>query len=119
MAGKRKGQTSFEMMIIVTLVTVMVLSGLRLVPQIVTSTEMIAVLKGETLEALSEESEFYYIADISEPNTRVSPQQITIFIGGGTLTPQLIQRIEGLDQNLADANVLSDPARLDILVRQA
>ena len=119
MARKQRAQTSFEMMIIITLVIVMVLSGLRLVPAITTSTKMIAVLKSEALEVLSEEDEFYYIADISEPRTAVMPREITIFIGGSALTPQLIQKIENLNQNLADANVISNPARLDILVRQA
>lgn len=117
--GSPKAQTSFEMVIITTLVIIVILGALRLVPSISVSTGKIAVLKSEALKVLSEQKKFYYIADIEEPVIYTDPDEITIVIGGSSVDATLEQQLRNLDQKLVDAKFYSDASDITIIVQEA
>ena len=111
-----KGQTSFEVIIITTVVIVMVTVCLSTIPPVMVTTAEIAVLKSETLRLLSEEGEFCYIANIKEPVTFTGTDEITIVIDGCPVPAQLKTDIMGVEQDIIDLGLASD---VEIYVEEA
>jgi|GEM_PF-1537468 len=113
--GLEKGQTSFEMIIVTTIVMAIVVTSMALVPGIVSSTGKIAVLKNELLLRFSEQKEFSYILDIKEPKIGISPQEITVLYGGKELAPATESQWESeLAQELVDKKFYSDASQVKI-----
>ncbi len=115
-----RGQTSFEMLVVATIVMAIVISSMTLVPWLINSTSEIAVVKNDLLLRFSEQKEFSYILKVEDPKISVSPQEITVLYGGKTLPPATESQWEtDIAKELVDKNFYSDPSKVKInLVHQ-
>ncbi len=82
----KKAQTSFELIVVVSFILVILWSILLNVPNISSSTGAMIELKESTLTLLASQDKFYFIDEIKPPklDTSVSPPvwKIVIIIGG-------------------------------------
>ena len=86
----QKGQTSFEVVIIATLLIAMTASAIFMVPWITQTTGMMAIAKTETIYQLNKmPGEISFIREIQDPILKSPPakDQITIIYGGRELLP--------------------------------
>jgi hypothetical protein len=114
---ERKGQSSFEMVIIAAIVVVLTFTSLSYLPRIATSTGAISILKGEILEEISKYDRFYFIESIDSPRANVSLGQteIEVFIGGEDVDP-IRPHIEDKSTVIEDVNFYDN---VSIIVQQA
>jgi len=112
-----KAQSSFEMVIIASVVTALAFAALAAVPKIANSTGAIAVLKSEILSTLSKYDKFYFIESIDSPMANPSQGQteIKVYIGGNDVNP-IRSEIESKGAVLEDKNFYSN---VSVVVQQA
>ncbi|MCD6478788.1 MAG: hypothetical protein J7L44_02770 [Candidatus Diapherotrites archaeon] len=117
MIAERKGQSSFEMVIIAAIVVVLTFTALSYIPRLAASTGAIGILKGEILEELSRYDRFYFVESIDSPraNTALGQTEIEVFIGGEDVNP-IRSHIEEISAVIEDANFYDN---VSIVVQQA
>lgn len=88
-----KAQSSFEMVMIASIIVMLSLTTLSYLPKIGIGTGIISVLKSETLKELSKEDKFYFIEGIDPPTGVGDDGEVIIRIGGGDksfIEPQIV-----------------------------
>ena len=112
-----RAQSSFEMVIIASVVVTIAFAALSSIPKMANSTAAIALLKSEILSELSKYDKFYFIESIDSPmaNPSLGQTEIKVYIGGNNVDA-IRPQIEGKNAVIEDKNFYSN---VSVIVKQA